>query len=506
MSGLLTTGHKTQIKGAIEKVRQTFWNKTVYYYRFDAATTEKDPLYDEARNKAYFDPIEMQTRVSYKQPVGLKIVEGGYDFEFDVMMEFTRDYLIEKGLSIVAGQDSYESAHELFLNDKFQLDGKYVKIVKIIPGTHLDGIYYLFTLYGKFMSDETTLTVDLETWLDIERVTTALGTGIQPIILLDTEGDPRVLWLDDRTGIQNIYEDRRNTSGEWEGNQMITDVTHIVSDFDAFIDSNGLLHLAYIDSSGGVDTQVKYCVFDRITPEITILTTVISLKTNVKIAQTDDGHIHVIWQDSQEHYWHIFRTTLEDGEWSDVEQITNTLGDNVNPSLSVTGNDLVFAWQNVFAGSSNIYVAYYLEGEWYPGTPLIISNEARTPATVSNDQDIYVVWADKRSGVSQIYLKYYISEAWSLEIPLTDGSYDLLDPDVGVSADGKVIIIYRSDLDIYAISYEDGAISQPVMISAEDGNTTYNSDLLVDPQGIPYAVWDDDKFGNFEIFFRKQGS
>jgi hypothetical protein len=181
-------------------------------------------------------------------------------------------------------------------------------------------------------------------------------------------------------------------------------------------------------------------------------------------------------------------------------------GINSDSTVTVDGYDINFIWQNDNAGVSNIYIQSYQEDTWSVATALTTSGTARYPKSAMNsDGDLYLAWIDNRSGTYQVYLEYN-SDGWGSETLLTDSIISLTNPDIGVSDTDKAIITYHSNDDIYAMSYENGITSQATLISSLAGGTKESSRLIVDPQGIPYVVWADDGPGNYEIYFRTQGS
>lgn len=495
---LLSTTQINQVKNAIKSVRQTVCDRTVYYYKFDPVTTEKDPLYDESRNKAYYPVIALNTRVSNKQPTELTIKEGGYDFDYDVKLIFTREHLIEKGLDILTDLDEYESAHELFLKDKFVVDAKELHIVKIIPSGQFDGVYQLFKVFGKFRSQDTDITQITGAWLSIEQVTTSTGDGIKPSVMLDADGTVRVIWIDDRTGTKNGYEDRRRNAA-WDGNVALTNVSGQVLEITGFIDTDDNLHIVWVELNG-VNNLIKYFKFDQANPTVTEIKSSSSAITNIEILQTENKTIHILWQESNSIY-HQYQEL--DDEWSAATLSFTLAGININPSVGYIENDLVLVWENVYLGNSNIYYIYYTDGSWLSANPLTISNTAHGPRIdIPDNGYLYVVYGDTKTGNSQVYLKKYTG-SWSDEERLTFETNDLTNLYIGVSEDGKTIIIYQKDSDIYAIEYLDGSVSDPVMVSGGYGSAL-NSHLYVDSQGIPYVVWCDNQPGNYEIFYRMQ--
>lgn len=496
---LLSGGNINFMKNLIEQVRVTAADKTVYYYKYDPIATEKDPLYDESRNKAYETAVELGTRLAYKQPQGLTIGRGGFDFDYDIMMMFTRDHLITKGLDILVNQDTYENAHELFIHDKFEVDGKPVHVVKIIPGWQLNSLYQSFCVFGVFRSEASDLTQMEGTWMDIERVTENASDSMGPFQINDIAGDIRILFLDDRvSSVQQVYSDQRK-NGSWTDNVRVTSGSEVL-EAAGIVDVDDLLHLVWIEQIGSV-YYMRYSKYDQVIPDIETLKTSTNLSTNIRLLQTEDEIIHLTWQVGNDLYYQNYT----DDEWGDVESITNLVGDNINPSIVSIDNDLVITWQNDNAGNSNIYYAYYLNDAWIPATALTTSNSAINPnISVPATGSVYIVYEDNKTGNSQVYLKYYVT-SWSSETRITVEAVNLVNPQIGVSASGNSVITYRKSADIYAVDYISTVVSAEYLVSSGNG-FTFSYQLLVDPQGIPYIIWENSEVGNFEIYFRTQGA
>lgn len=129
---------------------------------------------------------------------------------------------------------------------------------------------------------------------------------------------------------------------------------------------------------------------------------------------------------------------------------------------------------------------------------------------VDSSGNAYAVWQDERNGNYDIYFSYRPAGGnWSANVKVNDdpGAADQYSPAIAVDSLGNAYAVwmdYRNgNYDIY-FSYRPagGSWDTNVKVNDESGTAAqWYPAIAVDASGNAYAVWDDFRNGNFDIYF-----
>jgi murein DD-endopeptidase MepM/ murein hydrolase activator NlpD len=130
---------------------------------------------------------------------------------------------------------------------------------------------------------------------------------------------------------------------------------------------------------------------------------------------------------------------------------------------------------------------------------------------VDPEGNAYAVWRDEREGNADIYFRYRSAGgSWGEDAKVNDdtGTAAQYNPSIAVDASGNAYAVWgdnrNGNWDIY-FSYRPrgGSWGTNVRVNSDTGTATqYNSSIAVDSSGNGYVVWDDYRDGNDDVYFR----
>ncbi|NOS86583.1 MAG: hypothetical protein HOP31_15720, partial [Ignavibacteria bacterium] len=200
-------------------------------------------------------------------------------------------------------------------------------------------------------------------------------------------------------------------------------------------------------------------------------------------------------------------------QWLSDVRLTNAAGPSLtnSESIAVTGDIIHVVW--VDARDQNWDIYYKASGDggvnWSPDVRLTnISSSQTAPAVVVSGPNVHVVWQDDRNGNDDIYYKRSVNGgfSWSSDIRLTTNSGGQYAPRITVTGDILHLIFIDTRNGNYEIYYKasaDGGINW-----SADARMTNNSSFSLNPSVVVsgpdvHLVWEDDRDGNFEIYYKR---
>ncbi|MFH1287110.1 MAG: hypothetical protein ABII25_00235 [bacterium] len=234
------------------------------------------------------------------------------------------------------------------------------------------------------------------------------------------------------------------------------------------------------------------------------------------------NNLHLVWQDKVSSNYNIYYETfyknfsaeqLKAGRPKNVMVSKEDSHHAANPDIIAdkTGN-LHIVWQDL---ENDIYQIYYkkfdIEKGWEPDIKLTegSASAANPKLTVDKYNNLHFVWRDNRDGNYEIYYKYFDGEKWSGDFRLTNDPASSEKPEIAVDNYQNVHVIWRDNRDrTYAIYYKkwngktweiDQRLSNIDNASASTTNPAVTADIL----GVIHVVWQDNRDGNYEIYYKK---
>ena len=211
----------------------------------------------------------------------------------------------------------------------------------------------------------------------------------------------------------------------------------------------------------------------------------------------------------------LFLVLLAQGQWSPATRLTYTAGNSWYPAVAVDSSGRIHvAWRDYTPGNSEIYYKKSGDGgtTWSPDKRLSWTpGDSYAPAIVADPGgNLHVVWDDTTPWKRGIYYRKSTNAGatWSANKRLTWTAIHSYWPAIAADSFGQIHLIWQDDsfgnYDLFYRKSTDGG-----MTFGARRRLTYTSgasqvpDIAVDQSGSIYVVWQDPTPGNAEIFCKK---
>ena len=300
-----------------------------------------------------------------------------------------------------------------------------------------------------------------------------------PVIASDTNGILHAAWSDGRIGTERgiFYSQSSDGGMTWRSNARV----------DGFPGFNNYAPSIVVDNSGGTHT----------------------------------GNIYIAWQYNQASLADIYVIRSIDGgsTWRDKNRIDDAPADTVStiPRIAVdTDGRIYVSFQDLREGNSNVYVVRSDDGgvSWFPPVRVSQSNNSDAYSSLAAYGGIiYVAWQETGFTSHDLWIAESNDRGntWQIHnvFSVTVGSGDVYHISIAVDPSGIVHAVwlmvdatYESFIP-YCQSIDRGATWSPlVQINDFPSSTTYTqaSVTISYSAGTLFAVWTDNRNGDFDIF------
>src|SRR5258705_3337454 len=216
------------------------------------------------------------------------------------------------------------------------------------------------------------------------------------------------------------------------------------------------------------------------------------------------------------------------GGWSANQKVSDdTTGrTQYNAAIAIDGSGVAYAvWQDQRDGKktpdTNIYSAKRSAGTWGPNSRVNDDTRAAAPQmtpriAVTSGGDAVAVWEDHRSNAWNVYSSRLPAgvAAWTANLRVTDnGTSRKFSPDVAVGPDGAAYAVWEDDrsrnLDVWVATLPPAALSWTANPSVSDDPGTadqYAPRIDIDANGDLFVVWLDDRVWSTEVRMTRRGA
>jgi hypothetical protein len=358
-----------------------------------------------------------------------------------------------------------------------------------------------------------------------------------PALIVDSAGNAYAVWADGRNEDWNsdIYCAYRPVSGMWGNDIKVNDDTGIANQRSPSIalDDSGNayavwedgrnedygydIYFAYRPTGGGWSANAR--VNDDVSDPLDGVWQAVPA-----IAIDGSGNAYVVWEDerSREDDADIyFAHRPAGGTWTTNERIDDALGTatQYGPDIAVDGVGNAYAvWADRRNGDSDVYFAYRpAGGTWSEGVRVNddpgAADQWSPTIAVDGAGNAYALWTDERNGgysAQDIYFAYRpAGGSWSANAKVNDtpSAPEQWVGNIAVDGAGNAYAIWDceigEDYDVY-FAYRPAGGSWGASVKVNDDVGTewqLSPHIAVDEMGNAYAVWEDDRNGNSDIYF-----
>jgi len=322
-----------------------------------------------------------------------------------------------------------------------------------------------------------------------------------PSIVTDSQGNSYVVWQDDRDGNWEVYFCKIDNAG----NKIIPEINISMTSGSSIkpaisIDNTNNIYIVWRE-----DGTVTFCKLDE-TGNKVIDNTPIESGDNPDIATAPDGYSYLVYE-------HQDITTYKI-KWAKVDpagvvnQIVEVFGCDIigsfekEPKISLDADDNSnLTWRDFCNWQESVYfAALYSNGSWYfPPSQAFTSSNAQHPAITSCGVGCFFLSLQDNQGAGdQIF---WLTD-WNVDYLLSDG----LDPVMATDTNLYSFIAFWDDRigdnEIYlcVVDNNQQKVGDDIQITESIGNSQY-PDISVPNPSECYLVWQDDRDGNWEVYF-----
>jgi hypothetical protein len=251
------------------------------------------------------------------------------------------------------------------------------------------------------------------------------------------------------------------------------------------------------------------------------------------IAVDSSGNAYCVWGDWRNSNWDVYFTKSIDGGnlWVTPDVMVNSgLGNQTYPSIAVGSTGIIYVvWEDDRNGDKDIYFAKSLDGGLNWSNPNVRVNfdtlgrgspnmsQVAPEIAVDSNGIIYVVWQDDRWGDDDIFFAKSTDGGlnWGMENTRVNSdaapSPDQKNPTMTLDSSGTIYVAWGegsgSFNDIFFSKSVDGGAnwSDPYIRVSIDVSTAdrANPTIGVDSNGDIFIAWQDNRNGNYDIYFAR---
>jgi hypothetical protein len=252
---------------------------------------------------------------------------------------------------------------------------------------------------------------------------------------------------------------------------------------------------------------------------------------DVPSVAANNGLVGVVWDDWSRGIY--FANSTDGGHtFGENKKINDVFGGNqFYPDIVIDDYGIIYVvWEDKVDGNFSIYFSKSGDGgnTWTPSKK--VSNETtakqRMPSIALDAiNNIYVVWRNSSEKDADIYAEFdlYFSKStnggdnFTQSIPITnDIIEDQCQPSIAVSDEGKIFVTWleqqnfpteENSCDIYFVNSTDGGITfspkQKINVGPSFSAVYTPSNVVVAKGNHAFIVWQDDRKGDWDIYFTR---
>ncbi len=325
------------------------------------------------------------------------------------------------------------------------------------------------------------------------------------------------VWTDGREGnLEIFYKKSANSGVNWNADVRLTNASG--SSYYPAIEVNGnTILLTWTDNRDG-----NYEIyFKRSTDGGNTWSADTRLTNNSSISDypsidASGSTVVIAWQDNRDGNYEIYFKRSTDGgnNWEADQRLSSNPSFSEYPSVTISGAKVNVAWEDNRDGNREIYNRYSGDGgaSWSAENRLTNNSSPSTSPSITSGADyVDLTWSDQRDGNWEIYYKYS-SDGGANFIPdqrLTNASGNSWYPSVATWGD-FIHICWQDARDgnnevYYKISTDGGGTWLSDQRLTNDAGASNTPSINISGSAL-HIVWQDNRDGNTEIYYKRNPS
>jgi hypothetical protein len=352
-----------------------------------------------------------------------------------------------------------------------------------------------------------------------QRISENPGNSFNPALAAFTN-NVRVFWSDEAFGNYEIFYKRSQDYGSHWSWQRITDNSGTSRRPAACVRSNSSVHVVWEDATyGPANDEIFHkrstdfgnsWSFQRLTDN--------SGWSGSPAVAGYGSDVHVVWQDSTytsiSDYEIFYKRSTDRGATWSFQRFTNNTGDSEKPAVAASGSNVHVVWEDNTNNIITNYEIFYKRSTdqgatWSFQRLTDNSGSSRYPDVAVDGTNVHVVWTDWSYGNYETFYKHSTDNGatWSFQ-RLSANSGQSLYPAVAATA-GEVFVVWGDDtygypnFEIFSRHSTDNGTSWAFERLSDNTGISRFPDVAIQ-SGYIHVVWEDNSFGNFEIFYKME--
>ena len=218
------------------------------------------------------------------------------------------------------------------------------------------------------------------------------------------------------------------------------------------------------------------------------------------IAASPDGSLWVTWLSFVGERDDLAIRHYKDGQWSNLQWVPNTSGDNWMPQAGVDAqNRLWIVWPQQVNGNWDIYARRYdpAKQEWSALEQLSSDPGPDSNPRLANDGNgkLAVVWQGFRGKNSNVFCRIMTSDKWGPEVRVTNRAANDWEPAAAFDSHGNLWVAYDSykngNYDVFLTEVRGGQTPQSEITVTATPNFEARATVAVDSTNRVWVAWED---------------
>jgi hypothetical protein len=230
--------------------------------------------------------------------------------------------------------------------------------------------------------------------------------------------------------------------------------------------------------------------------------------TNARGIVPYGNNVYAVWTEAG---YRIFLRPKVNGVWLPSEEVSvgspgGIYGTSTYPCIALHNGEIHVVWEDYRTADFEIFYRRF-SGGW--GSPINLSGDTaqsrNAVIAVTNSGRRFLVWQDNRSGSYEIYAKIYENGTWGASQKLSSAPFYAGSPTLCGYNESVYLVweeLENNGYELYFSTHSGGTWSSPQRITSCEGLSLYPS-LCMDPSGTAHLVFTDDRYGNFNIFYKR---
>lgn len=314
-----------------------------------------------------------------------------------------------------------------------------------------------------------------------------------------------------------LYFPLLTSFAQWQGDLRLTNSagSSVTTHGKCIVSENNYMHAVWCDNrDGNYEIYYKRSADNGLTWSSDTRLTNNTASSYEPCISSYGSNLHILFSDERSGYFEIYymRSTNNGSNWSTAVRVSADDSYHSYSAFICATNYIYAAWLDEFEGDLDIYYSRSSNNGYNWSTPVSLTNgnqAQKYPMITSSGSNVHIVYEDERVSLTNTEIYYRRSTNsgvnWDAEVRLTNNSAQSWNPHI-TSEGNMLYVVFDDDRtgnhEIYfKRSTNNGSSwSSDAILTINSG---YSASASIAVSGIyAHLVWSDDRDGNSEIYYK----